>query len=125
MEGKKVQRGFSIFAFILGILTFIDGLPILFNFAIPDYKVIHWLLYYNLMMAAVTIIAGIGFWCGLKSAIPLSAFLSLGHTIVKIMILTAFTDLVALKSQIAMTIRSVAWILIFAISIKNKENWFV
>jgi hypothetical protein len=41
------------------------------------------------------------------------------------MILTAFADLVALKSQIAMTIRSVAWILIFAISFKNKEDWFV
>ena len=122
MEGKKIQRGFSIFAFILGILTFIDGLPILLNFTIPDYKVLHWLLYYNLMMAVVTIITGIGFWRGHKSAIPLSAILALGHTIIMIMILTSFTDLVALKSQIAMTIRSVAWILIFAISFKNKED---
>jgi hypothetical protein len=125
MKGKKIRRGFSVFAFILGIFTFIDGLPILFNITIPDYKVLHWLLYYNLIMAVVTIIAGIGFWRGHKPAIPLSSILAIGHTIVMIMILTAFADLVALKSQIAMTIRSVAWILIFAISFKNKEDWFV
>ena len=125
MKGKKIRRGFSIFAFILGIFTFIDGLQILFNLTIPDYKVLHWLLYYNLIMAVVTIIAGIGFWRGHKPAILLAGILAVGHTIVMIMILTAFADLVALKSQIAMTIRSVAWILIFAISFNNKEDWFV
>lgn len=125
MKGKKMRRGFSIFAFILGIFTFIDGLQILFNITIPDYKVLHWLLYYNLIMAVVTIIAGIGFWRGHKPAILLSGILAVGHTIVMIMILTAFADLVALKSQIAMTVRSVAWILIFAISFNNKEDWFV
>lgn len=125
MKGKKIRRGFSIFAFILGIFTFIDGLQILFNITIPDYKVLHWLLYYNLIMAVVTIIAGIGFWRGHKPAILLSGILAVGHTIVMIMILTAFADLVALKSQIAMTVRSVAWILIFAISFNNKEDWFV
>lgn len=125
MKGKKIRRGFSIFAFILGIFTFIDGLQILFNITIPDYKVLHWLLYYNLIMAVVTIIAGIGFWRGHKPAILLAGILAVGHTIVMIMILTAFADLAALKSQIAMTVRSIAWILIFAISFNNKEDWFV
>ena len=125
MKGKKIRSGFSIFAIILGIFTFIDGLPILFNITIPDYKVLHWLLYYNLIMAVVTIIAGIGFWRGHKPAILLSGILAVGHTIVMIMILSAFTDLVALKSQIAMTIRSITWILIFSISFNNKEDWFV
>ena len=125
MKGKKIRRGFSIFAFILGIFTFIDGLQILFNITIPDYKVLHWLLYYNLIMAVVTIIAGIGFWRGHKPAILLAGILAVGHTIVMIMILTAFADLAALKSQIAMTVRSIAWILIFAISFNSKEDWFV
>lgn len=125
MKGKKIRSGFSIFAIILGIFTFIDGLPILFNITIPNYKVLPWLLYYNLIMAVVTIIAGIGFWCGHKQAIWLSGILAIGHTIVMILILSAFQDLVVLKSQIAMTIRSITWILIFSISFNNKEDWFV
>ena len=124
MEGKKIRIGFSTFAFIIGIFTFIDGLPILFNITIPDHKVLYWLLYYNLIMAVVTIIAGIGFWRGHKPAILFSGILAVGHTIIMIMILTAFADLVALKSQIAMTIRSLAWILIFVISFYKKEDWF-
>lgn len=124
MKGRKIRRVISIFSLILGFFTFMDGLPILFKINIPDHNVLNWLLYYNLLMAVLTIVAGISFWRGKILSIPSSGILAIGHTIVMVMILTAFADLAAVKSQIAMTVRSITWVLIFVLSLKNKDEWF-
>ncbi|HET54638.1 MAG TPA: hypothetical protein ENN33_05410 [Ignavibacteria bacterium] len=124
MTGRKIRKVISIFSFILGFLTFMDGLPILFQINIPDHSVINWLLYYNLLMAAVTIAAGAFFWRGEKLSIQSSGILAIGHTIVMMMILTVFADSAAAKSQIAMTVRSITWIVIFILSLKNRDEWF-
>lgn len=124
MKGKKIRIAISIFSFVLGFFTFMDGLPILFKINTPDYNVINWLLYYNLLMAVLTIIAGISFLRGNRTSIQSSGILAIGHTIVMLLIVTAFADLAAAKSQIAMTVRSITWIAIFILSLKNRDVWF-
>ncbi len=124
MKGKKIRIAISIFSFILGFFTFMDGLPILFKINTPDYNVINWLLYYNLLMAVLTILAGISFLRANRASIQSSGILAIGHTIVMLLIVTAFADLAAAKSQIAMTVRSITWIAIFFLSLKNRDVWF-
>lgn len=124
MKGGVVLKSLAVLAVLFGVTAIVDGLPIVLGIKNPDHLVLPWLIYYNLTMAAVSIFVGFGFWLRHAHAINVAGLVAVGHTIVWLLILTIFSDAVAMKSVIGMTVRSVIWISMFVLLSKKKESWF-
>ena len=105
----------AILAFIIGAMAVFAGLQVLLGND-PGYYVINWLPIYNYTAGVLTVfITAILIWqrrklAGFAAIAPFSV-----HTLVMVIIQTAYRDVVAVDSIRAMTIRMLAWAIILGL----------
>lgn len=105
----------AVLAFIIGAMAVFAGGQVLLG-KLPDYYVINWLPVYNYTVGILTIfVTVILIWTRHRLALPVAIATFGVHTLVMLAIQTAYRDVVATDSIMAMTIRITFWIIILAL----------
>ena len=110
-----LNRIASMLAFIIGVMAVFAGGQVLLGND-PGYFVISWLPVYNYTLGILTVsITAIWIWKNSRYAM-LAALTTFGlHTLVMLILQTAYRNVAAVESIQAMTIRLAAWILILSL----------
>ena len=111
-----LNRIASMLAFIIGVMAVFAGGQVLLGND-PGYFVISWLPVYNYTLGILTVsITAIWIWKNSRYAM-LAALTTFGlHTLVMLILQTAYRNVAAVESIQAMTIRLAAWILILSLT---------
>jgi hypothetical protein len=80
----------------------------------PGYSILSWLPVYSFALGLLTLIPAYLLWVGNRYALTVSIVTFGVHTIVLLLLLTAFRGQVAAQSIGAMTFRMIVWIIILA-----------
>ena len=107
---KIVIRIIAILAAIIGLMAVITGLRVLGGLFDPGYQYFTTLVTYNVIMGAVSVIAGTLIWQRNSKAILYSGIIAILHILVLLSLITIFNDIISDHSIGAMTFRSIAWI---------------
>jgi hypothetical protein len=112
----------SVLAFIIGAMAIFAGGKVLLG-SLPDYYVIDWLPYYNFIVGVVSAsFSTIVIWKNSKLTMP-TVVATLGlHTIVMLVLQTAYHNVVAPDSIMAMTVRLIIWIIILILIIIQQRK---
>ncbi len=116
----------SVLAFIIGGMAIFAGGNVLLG-SDPGYYVINWLPVYNYTAGILTVfLTAIFIWNNSRFAMP-AAIGTFGiHALVMLILQTAYRDVVAIDSIVAMTFRLAVWVVIlglmFARSRVNRET---
>lgn len=115
----------AVLAFIIGGMAVFAGLDVLLGND-PGYYVINWLPVYNYTAGILTVfISAILIWRGGKLGWFTAIATFAAHTLVMLILQTAYNDVVAVDSIRAMTIRMIVWTIILGLmfiqSLKNKK----
>lgn len=112
----------SVLAFVIGAMAVFAGGKVLLGI-LPDYYVIDWLPIYNFTMGVVTIfVSSVVIWKNNKFAMP-AAIGTFGlHAIVMLILQTAYREVVAPDSIVAMTVRLVIWAVIMTLLIVQQRK---
>jgi hypothetical protein len=119
---KTIIRIVAVLAAIVGIMAVITGSRVLLGFFDPGYQYFTTLILYNVIMGAVSVIAGIFIWQRNNKALLFASTISSFHIIVLIMLLTVFSDVISGQSINAMIFRSVAWVIFSIIIWKGNSE---
>lgn len=120
---NALNRIASVLAFIIGLMAVFAGGKVLLGL-LPDYYVISWLPIYNFTMGLVSIFfSAIVIWRNNRFAMP-AAIGTFGlHAIVMLILQTAYREVVATDSIVAMTVRLSVWILIIILLfLQQRKN---
>lgn len=112
----------SVLAFIIGAMAVFAGGQVLLG-KIPDYYVIDWLPIYNFALGVVSVFfTSVVIWKNSKLAMP-AAITTFGlHTAVMLILQTAYRQVVAPDSTVAMTVRMVVWSIILVLLFIQKRK---
>lgn len=110
-----MNRIASILAFVIGAMAVFAGGKVLLGI-LPDYYVINWLPVYNYTVGILTVfVTAALIWVDGKLARPV-AIATLGiHVLAMLILLTAYQNVVAIDSIVAMTVRIVVWLVILGL----------
>ncbi len=119
---KILNKIASTLAFIIGAMAVFAGGKVLLG-TLPDYYVIDWLPAYNFIMGVVSIFfSSVVIWKNNKFAMP-AAIGTFGiHAIVMLVLQTAYREVVAPDSIVAMTVRLVIWTVILTLLIVQRRK---
>lgn len=119
---KIMHKIAAIIALFIGIMSVISGSLVLLNYNIPNYNVLNWLVIYNVIFGAISIVAAFLIWKNNSIAKKMVVFILASHTLIAIY-LNFFSETVASKSIKAMDFRIAIWILIYLLTYKkfNKQ----
>ena len=117
---KIVIKIISVLAIIVGIMAVVTGSRVLLGVFDPDYKYFTELVSYNVIMGAVSVIAGIFIWQRNSKAIIYSSIIAGLHFLVLLSFITLFSNVISDHSINAMAFRSIAWILFSVIIWKSN-----
>lgn len=114
----------AVLAFVIGAMAVFAGIKVLLG-KMPDYYVIDWLPVYNYTMGILTVfVTAALIWTGNRLALPVALATFTFHAVVMLVLQTAYHDVVAVDSVVAMIIRLTAWTVILALMLfqvkKNK-----
>ena len=101
----------SILAIMLGLMTVIAGSKVLLEIDIKDYNVLIWLVSYNIIFGAISIVVAYFIFKNLKHAKQWVLFILTMHSIV-LLYLKFYSDEAATESVKAMTFRVGIWIFV-------------
>ncbi len=102
----------AVLAFIIGAMAVFAGGQVLLG-NLPDYYVINWLPVYNYTVGILTVfVTAVLIWSGHRLAMPLAVATFGVHALVMLILQTAYREVVALDSIVAMTIRIIIWLII-------------
>jgi hypothetical protein len=105
----KLTHIVSILAFVIGAMAIVSGGQVLLGKG-PGYYVIDWVPVYNFSMGLISFfISAILIWKDHKYALPVSIATLISHSVVMLILKTAYSDVAATESIRAMTIRIVVW----------------
>ena len=112
---QKRDRTASILAVVLGLISIREGGAVLLNVTIPDYPVLPWLVWYNVVMGGVSLVAGVGVWNkrGWSNALALNILTFHGIVFAGLFALYKIGQTVAMQSLFAMMFRTFAWLVIY------------
>ncbi len=121
---QKRDRVASILAVALGLLSIREGGSVLLGVTIPAYHVIPWLVWYNVAMGAVSVVAGVGMWMRSAWSIGLSVNILAFHGIVffGLVGMQQYGQEVAMNSIFAMMFRTFTWIVIYLLLKWNRQD---
>ncbi len=121
---QKRARLASILAIALGLLSVREGGAVLLGLAIPDYHVLPWLVWYNVIMGVVSIAAGAGMWKQQDRSVALAVKILVFHGIVfvSLFIMYQLGQVVAARSIYAMLFRTFIWIVIYSLLRWRRED---
>ncbi len=104
----------SILAFLVGILSIVAGGKAMQGWN-PGYSVLTWLPVYNFVMGILALIPAVLLWINHRFALAASVATLGIHTLVLLLLLSAFRGEVAFQSIAAMIFRLVIWIVILGL----------
>jgi uncharacterized membrane-anchored protein len=112
MTQQNRHRCAAVLAFILGLLSIKEGGSVLLGLSTKAYTILPWLVWYNVVLGFVSVIAGIGMWMQRRWGVTFAATIVSLHGLVFVIliILFAFREAVALNSIMAMLFRTVVWV---------------
>jgi hypothetical protein len=114
---RKRDQVASIFALVIGLQSIREGGAVLLGVTVPEYPVLTWLVWYNVVLGFVSAVAGIGMWLtrywGRTLALNILAFH--GVVFVCLFALSQFGQTVAHRSIFAMMFRTFTWIVIYSL----------
>ena len=113
----------AVLAFFIGGMSIFVGGQVLLG-KVMDYYVIDWLVVYNVIAGLISaFITAILVWKGSKFAMPAAIATLASHSVVMLVLQTAYRDLVAPDSVKAMTARIVIWLIVLSLMIvQTKKN---
>lgn len=105
----------SILAFVIGAMAVFAGGQVLIG-KDPGYYVIDWLPLYNYTIGILTaFITAFLIWTKNKLALPAAVVTFVIHAIIMLILQTAYQEVVAMDSVVAMTIRLATWFVILTL----------
>ena len=105
----------SVLAFVIGGMAIVAGGQVLLGNA-PGYYVINWLPVYNYTVGILTVfITAILIWMNSRLAMPAAIGTFGVHALVMLILQTAYRDVVAIDSVVAMTLRLSVWAVILGL----------
>ncbi len=114
---SKLTKAAAIVAFIIGAMAIVAGGQIVLG-GVKDYYVIDWLPIYNLAAGLISaLFTSIVIWKGCKIAMPAAIATLASHMTVFLVLLTAYSDVVAPDSIVAMTVRITAWLIVLSLMV--------
>jgi len=117
-----VHRLAAVLALVIGAMAVFAGGQVLLG-QLPGYYVIEWLPIYNLTLGLVSaLFAAVVIWRESRLALPTATAIFSLHTVVMLVLLTAYRQVVAVDSLRAMTIRLVAWTVILILLLAARRN---
>ena len=117
---KIMNKIAAIIALLIGIMSVISGSKVLMEIDIKDYTGLTWLVIYNVIFGAISIVAAFLIWKNNLIAKKMVVFILASHTFIAIY-LYFFSESVASESIKAMSFRISIWILIYLLTY-NKFN---
>jgi len=110
-----MNRIASVLAFVIGAMAVFAGGQVLLGKA-PDYYVINWLPVYNYTIGILTVlVTTVLIWVNSRLAMPVAVVTFGIHALVMLVLQTAYRDVVAVDSVVAMMLRMATWIIILAL----------
>ena len=119
---KIVIRIVALLAAIIGIMAVVTGSRVLLGLLDPGYQYYTTLIVYNVIMGAVSVIAGVIIWQRNNKALLFASIITSFHIIILLLLLTLFSDIISNHSINAMTFRSAAWVIFSIIIWKGNSN---
>jgi uncharacterized membrane protein len=112
----------AILSLFIGGISVVAGTKVLLGIDVKDYTVLNWLVIYNVIFGAISIVAAYLIWKNKSLAKKAIIFVLAAHTFVALY-LYFFNETVALESLKAMSFRISIWILIYLLTFKkfNQE----
>jgi uncharacterized membrane protein YdcZ (DUF606 family) len=106
---NKIASGL---AFLIGTMAVFSGGQTLLG-KVPDYYVIDWLPLYNYTVGILTVfVTARLIWTSSKLAAPTSITTFSLHAVTMLILQSAYRDVVAMDSVVAMTLRLMTWFVI-------------
>ena len=120
---RTLYRIAAILAFIIGAMAIVAGGQVLLG-KVPDYYVINWLPVYNFAMGVLTdFLTAVLIWQNSKYAMSAAIGTFSAHAIVMLILQTAYREVVAPDSIVAMGIRLAVWLTILALMfVQSRKN---
>ena len=119
---SKLTKTAAVLAFVIGAMAIFAGGQVLLGKAM-DYYVIDWVPIYNFIVGIISaFFTAIVIWKGSKIAIPAAIATLISHSIVMVVLLTAYRDVVASDSIIAMAVRIIVWLIILVLMFIQKQK---
>lgn len=119
----KLTKIAAILAFIIGAMALFAGGQVILMGKVMDYYVIDWLPMYNFIMGLLTVfVTSILIWKNSRFALPAAIATIAANVTVMVILLTAYQDVVAPDSTIAMTLRIVVWIIILILLFVHRAK---
>jgi hypothetical protein len=118
----KLSKAAAILAFAIGAMAIFSGGQVLLG-QMPDYYVINWLPLYNYTLGIVTLVfTAVVIWQNHKLALAAVIATLSSHSLVFIILQTAYHDQVAPDSIRAMTLRIVVWAIILVLMLNRSRQ---
>jgi len=122
----KFTKTAAVLSFIIGAMAIFAGGQVLFG-KVMDYYVIDWLPIYNFILGLLSAgFTAIAIWKNHKIAMPAALATFASHAAVMLILQTAYRDVVAPDSIVAMTVRLFVWLIILTLVVvqvrKNKTK---
>jgi hypothetical protein len=118
---KNLNKIAAVLAVIIGGMAIFAGGKVLLGID-PGYYVINWVPVYNYTAGLLTVfITAIFIWRNSKHALLLAIATFSAHGLVMIILQTAFREVVALESIVAMTVRLMIWALILILMFVQRN----
>lgn len=116
---RLLNKAAALLAFAIGAMAIFAGGKVLLG-QDPGYFVIAWVPVYNFAMGLISFaITAIMIWKNSSAALPAAVATLTGHSIVMIILQTAYREVVAPESIQAMTIRILVWgVIIFLLLVQ-------
>jgi hypothetical protein len=112
----------AILAFIIGAMAIFAGGQVLLG-RDPGYYVISWLPVYNFGAGVLTaLVTAVLIWRGSRYALPAALATFVAHTLVMVILQSAYRDVVATDSIVAMTVRMVIWLVILGLLLVQRRR---
>jgi len=117
MTQQTKHRLVAVLAIVPGLLSIKEGGSVLLGLSTPSYRVLSWLVVYNVVLGFVSLIAGTGIWRQRTWGSILAAIILLCHGLVflTVFFLFMFREPVAPISVMAMMARTALWLVIYLV----------
>jgi uncharacterized membrane protein (DUF2068 family) len=114
----------AVLAFIIGLLSIMEGGSVLLGLSTKPYHVLAWLVMYNVALGFVSVGAAIGLWSQRGWGSRLSAVILIlhGSVFLVVFLLYEFGKGAAFQSVMAMLFRTVVWLAIYSLVLGKKRT---
>jgi len=118
---KNLNKIASILALFIGFMSVFAGSKVLLGVDTKGYTVLNWLVLYNVIFGAISIIAAFLIWKNNLLSKKIVLFIVAAHTCMALY-LYFFNEFVALESIKAMGFRTSIWIVILLLTFNSKKQ---